>query len=122
MSRSSILLKLFALLGLQQAAQACSEFKWQWTTDDWIAKPEAIYFGEVVSIEAPRDYINDGETDPLMAAVSLGPCQGGLPNYLDDVVLFRVGSVWHAKLLNGKHESDELADAVYRTLSKHRKT
>lgn len=136
---------MFAVAWISQTCGACSDFMWQWTVDDWRLKPQSIYHGKVVAIRAPRDYAHDEETDPLRDTLvfrslsrsidvkvfetlkgrtksfiraTLQPCEGGLPNYLNEVILFRVGSVWHAKTLVGEDPNgDPIATDVYRSLT-----
>jgi hypothetical protein len=142
------LAKILGVLAISVPSFGCSEFQWQWTAQEWIDKPDAIYHGKVVAIRAPSSYIHDGEVDPVRDAVSfrgiartielktfetlkgpvtsrleitLQPCEGGLPNYLDEVILFRVGKTWHAKTLDGAGvESDQVAVAVRKVLTRRR--
>ncbi len=131
---------------LASPAFACSDFKWDWSVDKWISKPEAIYHGVVASISLGESSIYDGEIDPLKntiesirgdrhiklkvsetlkgdssAVVSavLTDCIGGLADFGTAALLFRVGDVWHIKSLKGD-SADEVAPKVLGALKKIR--
>ena len=132
---------LFLLL-MANKAVACSEFNWAWNADKWASEPSAVYHGMVASISLNDQSINDGEKDPLsnvlslrgerhikfkvfetlkgdvstVVSAALPECVGGVAEFGDIAVLFKVGGVWHVKPLQGDY-ADETATKVLRKLS-----
>ena len=126
---------------ISQGAFACSDFHWEWNAEDWKQKPDAIYYGMVASISLDKKSVYDGETDPLLNTVSLRgekhikfkvfeslkgrnmrvveavlpECIGGVADFGDSALLFKVGSVWHIKQ---ETESEIIVKNILSGLSK----
>ena len=126
---------------ISQGALACSDFHWEWNADDWKQKSDAIYYGMVASISLNRKSVYDGETEPLLNTVSLRgekhikfkvfetlkgknmrvveavlpECIGGVADFGNSALLFKVGKVWHIKQ---KNESEIIVKNIITELSK----
>jgi hypothetical protein len=135
-------LLLFSIF-VAQGVFACSDFNWNWKSEDWIEGADAIYHGMVVSISLDKKSIYDGRADPIINAVSLRgkkhikfkvfetlkgkkkpivktallECVGGVTDFGDSGLLFKVGEVWHIKQLHGDY-SEEVATKILQELSK----
>lgn len=134
---------ILSWLLIANAAFACSEFHWDWDAEKWAKESTAIYYGMVASISLDNDSIYDGETDPLINVISLRgeqhikfkvfetlkgetkavvetvlpECVGGVAEFGDTALLFKVGEIWHIKPLKGDY-ADETASDVLLRLSK----
>jgi hypothetical protein len=132
----------FFMLLFSKCALACSDFHWEWKAEDWVQKPDSIYYGMVASISLGKESIYNGETDPVLNAVSLRgkkhitlkvyeslkgerarvvkatlpECIGGVAAFGESVLLFKVGKVWHVK---NKENYSEIFKYVAGSLSKH---
>jgi hypothetical protein len=132
---------LFLVL-LSNGVFACSELNWDWGAAKWVSEPTAIYHGMVASISLSSQSIYDGETDPLrnilalrgerninfkvfetlkgnetlVVTAVLPECIGGVAEFGDTAILFKVGGAWHIKPLQGDY-ANETASKVLRRLS-----
>ena len=134
---------LFIVCLVPSFVNACSDFNWQWKVEDWINGSDAIHHGIVVSMSLSEKSINDGETDPLLNVVALRgeehitfkvfetfkgkprkilkvvlpECIGGVTEFGDTGLLFKVGKVWHIKPNVGKW-ANPIAGEIIEKLSK----
>ena len=129
------------MLLFSKGAFACSDFHWEWKAEDWVQKPDSIYYGMVASISLKKESVYNGETDPVLNAVSLRgetlitfkvfeslkgksthvvkailpECIGGVAGFGDSALLFKVGKVWHIKQ---QDNNNEVVKYVISSLSK----
>jgi hypothetical protein len=138
---------MFVILFSSIQAKACSDFMWDWKERDWIEGSQKIYYGIVVSMSLDKESINDGETDPLfnvialrgeqhitfkvfetfkgspkkLVKVVLPECTGGVTEFGNTGLLFKVGKVWHIMPDVGNWEST-ISKNIIGKLSKLRKS
>ena len=137
---------LLLLLVISESSFGCSDLNWNWSNIDWLEKPNAIYYGMIVSVSAPKSFKKDGEIDPFINMVSsqtrfmgadvelkvfetlkgkdkplvkanLKGCTGGVSKYRQEVVLYRVGGQWHAKSYQQK-DTESVAYFTLKSLTK----
>ena len=139
---------LFIVCLVPTLGNACSDFNWQWKMEDWIKDSSAIYHGIVVSMSLSEKSINDGETDPLLNVVALRgeehitfkvfetlkgkprkilkvvlpECIGGVTEFGDTGLLFKVGKVWHIKPNVGNWASPIAGEIIEKMSKKQHKS